>query len=485
MLEKETPILLSEVLLLPDGSGIDQFCIDALLDEEISVLCINRAAEKKRIPFRALYDNNKKFWQQGGGSWEYYLAQKCLIKLREEVQKRKEAWDLKKRLAAMKAAGEEEGTEPVAQDAPKPDDTGYGDDYKVFAGMSIQERFEHLNQHRKRLDELLPQKSKDMKLVTETLVNVTKDAALINYTAFEEFRNLPDSKAKETSQVFVDATSEIVKSTVQFLSKDVFSDELMNSLVEKSNGTIIQHTIRTYMKGMAFFSYYNSLIATNNLIQRLRIDFKDKYRNFYHELLPDIKDIEDVTLERVFYGGMRIVPPELSFKWGIGLLLHDLGKLSAVEYHEGEAAYDRAIVMDHVKVGYESTLTKTNYPKEASLIVGYHHEYYGHESGYGYFRKHLQQYKSKNPAEKQKYCISYEVEPLLKCKTFAYFPAKVLEILDVYDSLTDPCRAYRKAISTEDALALMRKEFIMKQLKIDPILFDIFISFTKENQQPA
>jgi hypothetical protein len=83
-------------------------------------------------------------------------------------------------------------------------------------------------------------------------------------------------------------------------------------------------------------------------------------------------------------------------------------------------------------------MTKTNYPMEASLITGYHHEYYGDPAGYGYFRAYLQQYKKSNPAAKLDYCITYELEPMLDYHALAYFPAKVLEIIDVYDSLTDP-----------------------------------------------
>jgi HD-GYP domain-containing protein (c-di-GMP phosphodiesterase class II) len=64
--------------------------------------------------------------------------------------------------------------------------------------------------------------------------------------------------------------------------------------------------------------------------------------------------------------------------------------------------------------------------------------------------------------------------------TLAYFPAKVLEIIDVYDSVTDPNRKYHKAMSSEEALTMMREEFITKHLKIDPILFDVFDNFISE-----
>jgi HD-GYP domain-containing protein (c-di-GMP phosphodiesterase class II) len=180
---------------------------------------------------------------------------------------------------------------------------------------------------------------------------------------------------------------------------------------------------------------------------------------------------------------MRSISPEFFSKWAVGFLVHDIGKAAAVQYHEGESAYNRSIVVEHVKVGYSSIANKTNYPREASLITGYHHEYYGDPYGYGYFRIYLEQHKKANPNAKQDYIITYEIDPIISYQAIAYFPAKVLEIIDIYDSLTDANRLYRKAKTSEEALAMMREEFIDKHLRIDPILFDIFVSFTREKQR--
>ena len=179
---------------------------------------------------------------------------------------------------------------------------------------------------------------------------------------------------------------------------------------------------------------------------------------------------------------MRAIPYDVYFRWAVGFLIHDIGKASAVEYHEGEARYDRNIVIDHVKKGYQSIMSKTNYPMEASLITGYHHEYYGDPNGYGYFRAYFMQYKKQNPNAKVDYCIAYELEPIMDYHTLAYFPAKVLEIIDVYDSLTDPHRVYRKAMSPDEALLVMKEEFVNHN-KIDAILFDIFCSYIKEQEK--
>jgi HD-GYP domain-containing protein (c-di-GMP phosphodiesterase class II) len=180
---------------------------------------------------------------------------------------------------------------------------------------------------------------------------------------------------------------------------------------------------------------------------------------------------------------MRAITPDLFNNWAVGFLIHDIGKAAAVEYHEGEADYNRNIVIDHVKLGYTSVMNKTNYPREAGLITGYHHEYYGDSAGYGYFRAYLNQYKKNNPNAKQDFCIAYELEPILDFKAKAYFPAKILEIIDIYDSVTDPNRKYRKAMTPEEALAMMREEFVKKHRKIDAVLFDIFTDFVRGKKE--
>jgi len=293
---------------------------------------------------------------------------------------------------------------------------------------------------------------------------------------------LGDNEAKRLTQDLVASTHEIVKSSTNIIMESVFDNELMNTLVEKSNGTIVQHMTRVYLNGIAFLVYYNKLVSTSNAIMKLRLSFDLKYRNFYCDLLPHL-EVRNIIMERVFYGGMRAVSPELLHNWAVGFLVHDIGKAAAVEYHEGEASYNRDLVTEHVKLGYQSILKKTNYPAEASLITGYHHEYYGDASGYGYYRAFLDHQKKVNPLLKQDYCMSYDLAPVKKFQVLAYFPAKVLEIIDVYDSVTDPHRVYRKALTPEEALAMIRQEFIKKARKIDLILFDIFSEYIREKEK--
>jgi len=470
---KETLTSLSKVLSL-SGNKDKIKVINIIIDEDIPIICINRSSKKKRLmPFKVLNDNKENFWEHGS-SWEYFLSEENIKKIHEKVNDTSGVWNkeipVNSKIQAEMDEDEDSGL------------NSYGSDYQHYADMTNEERIQCLNDDKKRLNDLLSQKNRDEAAITEALVDTTKDAAMINHAALEEALHLADDEAKRLTQEMVDSTNEMVKSSAQLLSEDVFNNELMNTLVEKSNGTIVQHMTRVYLNGISFLTYYNNLVSTSSAIQKLRISFQKKFRKMYHTLLPHIP-IDNINLERVFYGGMRAITPDLYLKWAVGFLIHDIGKASAVEYHEGSGNYDRQIVIDHVKQGYRAIMTKTNYPMEASLITGYHHEYYGDSAGYGYFRAYLQQYRKVNPNAKQDYCITYELEPILDYQALAYFPAKVLEIIDVYDSLTDPNRVYKKPMTPIEALDMMRSEFVEKHIKIDPILFYIFELYIKEQQE--
>jgi len=494
MQEKIPATLLSNILGSFDKGekNVARQYIDIIISEEIPILCLNLETGKKRLmPFKVLYDNNEHFWLKEG-TWKYYISGDDFKKIKEKFvsANAKGAWDAERPKQSPPA-------EPESVPAPAPktvnsnenqadDDleeleveVGYGRDYEVISQMENKEKIIHLDRQKQRLSSLLEFKSKDTRLVTEALVDTAKDAALINHVAMEEALILADDEAKKFTQEFVDSTHEMVKLQMQLISDDVFSNELMSILVEKSNGTIVQHMTRVYLNGIAFLTFYNKLVTTSSAIQKLRISFADKYRDFYQGLLPHLA-ADDIDLEHVFLGGMRAVSPDMFFKWATGFLIHDIGKAAAIEYHEGEGDYDRNKVIEHVKTGYKSVMTKTNYPMEASLITGYHHEYYGDPDGYGYFRAYLQQYKKQNPNAKQDFVISFDLEPMLDYQALAYFPAKVLEIVDVYDSVTDPHRVYRKALTPEEAIEMMRNEFIVKHRKLDAILFDIFVDFVNQ-----
>jgi len=460
MLKDGALIPLSELLTLSDGKGINKAYIDIMLDEGIRVYCANlKKHTHKLMPFNSLYNNDNSFWRKKD-VWEYFLTEHAINILNNKTQKKEEENIVKSE------------TDLQVEEA-------FGSEYKTIANMSSDEKIERLNKVKIGLNELLIKKSKDQIAVAEALTKTTEDTAIVNHAVLQEIINFADDQAKAFSKDVVIYTSEIVKSSARLLTENVLSDELMKTIADKSKGIVLQHITRVYLNGVAFLAYFNNIISSSSIVLKIRNGFGLKYRKFYQALLPHIESY-DLTLDHVFMGGLKEIPTDLFFKWSVGFFIHDIGKAADIQYHEGEEAYDRGKVVDHVKIGYNAITKKTNYPKEASLIIGYHHEYYGDSDGYGTFRDALQECKTLVADVKQNYCIAYDLESILTFKALAYFPAKILEIIDVCDSLTDPRRVYREAMTLEEALDMMYREFIIKHRKIDPILFDIFAGFIRD-----
>ena len=460
------------VTLLQKAIESNKDFVKACLKENIHVICFNKETGKnKTMPFKVLLGNNNKFWFQNE-VWEYYLLNEDYAKVLEAA-KEKEGWS-----PDARAAISGESNAPVSNSAVE---DGFGKEYKAIETMTDEERVRDINKSTNKLVSLITQKPRRENLVTEALVETTCYTVMHNHASLLKSMDSPDEEAKKQNQNLVDSTRELVKASTQLISANIFNDDLMNTLVAKSNGTIIQHMTRVYLNGLAFLTHYNDLVSSSSTIAKMRIDFERKYNSFYYQILPHIHP-DYITLETTFQGGMRAVSEADFYNWAVGFLVHDIGKAAAVEYHEGEAAYNRDIVMEHVKVGYDSITHKTNYPKDACLITGYHHEYYGNEAGYGYYRSDLEKAKKQNPQIKPKWAIAYEIKPIENFEALGFFPAKVLEIIDVFDSVTDPNRKYRKAMTTEEALAMMREEFIIKHKKIDIIIFDIFSQFVRGKQ---
>jgi len=314
MSEKDKKIPLESIMPLPDGKGINRTYIDIIMQEEIPVLCINKDNKKKRLmPFKVLFDNNGNFWQQSG-VWKYFLSSEDYEKLKEKSIVKAGDWELerpKKASNTLKKTNAEELEELKAEAA-----AGYGSEIQKFADMSVEDKVNHLKLNKSNLD-MLNSKTNDNKVITEALVDSTKDAALINHLVFKEALQVVDEEAKKLTKDIVDTTHEMVKSSVQLISSEkFFNDDLMNTLVSKSNGTIVQHMTRVFLNGIAFLSYFNKLVSTSSTIQKLRISFVEKYRKFYHALLPGFA-ADNIILERVFI--MDVPTPSRFYILGVGV----------------------------------------------------------------------------------------------------------------------------------------------------------------------
>ena len=417
--------------------------------------------EERKIPMRSLLVNNSNFFRVRS-DYEYYVGEDAVQAVYEHFMP--DVADI-----SQKKSPEGSGSESALPN--------FGEDYSKVEGLSEEKRVQLVREQARRLEEVT--KKTSAKEASQVLVDTAVQTMMANRAMLEQALRMSNAEAQRYTKEMAEATEEMVRGTELVLRNDFYETDLIAQLVKRSTGTVVQHMTRVYLMGFAFLLYYNTEFLQTSLANTIRIQFPQRYRAFYKRLLPHL-DENELTLERVFWDGMRALTfPEIR-KIAMGFLLHDVGKTDDIEYHEGEKGYDREVIVRHVKIGYKAVIEKSAYPREAALITGYHHEYYGHPAGYGYFREFLAEYKHMNPAAKIDFLMSYEMEPLIDYQVLAYFPAKMLEVVDVFDSLTDPHRLYRKALSPQEAIDLMYSEFIEKNSKLDPIIMDLFHRFLTE-----
>jgi response regulator RpfG family c-di-GMP phosphodiesterase len=469
-----------------------------LIHEGEAVVAKNRKTGKlRRIPVKALYQHNKRFYLVEGSSWNYYIPKDTADEYRRRLESQDEekggqavpqskkegpsAPDETQPATGGNAAGSggkmPEGESPA--EAADPHMENMGGDYRRIKDMEEDERLSMLTGYRDKLEELSRREDAGREEKLEAIVDAGRDSALINKASIDDAFSKGDEEAKVLTAPVVEETNHMIRSLLKVMVGEAMQDRTFESLVSRSNGTVVQHMTRTFINGVSFILYYNQQVTSTGIISRMRTKFRKNFHKYYKTLLPHLLP-DQINLERVFMGGMRALSEEELHAITTGFLVHDIGKVDDIEYHEGEAGYDRQTVERHVKRGYHAIMNKTNYTREAGLITGYHHEYYGDSAGYGYFREFLENYLKQNPKARTDYCIAYNMEAIVDYEALAFFPAKVLEIVDIYDALTDPNRKYRSPLSPSDAIELIRTQFIEEHLKVDPILFEIFIAYMKD-----
>ena len=108
-----------------------------------------------------------------------------------------------------------------------------------------------------------------------------------------------------------------------------------------------------------------------------------------------------------------------------------------------------------------------------------HHEYYGH--GYSILRAFMHKQIKENKEINPIWLISSNSEDIERLESLAFLPAKILEIVDLYDTIVLPQKNYdRSGLEAKEAVKLIYKNYIKDDTQIDPILFDLFINFLKD-----
>jgi HD-GYP domain-containing protein (c-di-GMP phosphodiesterase class II) len=172
-------------------------------------------------------------------------------------------------------------------------------------------------------------------------------------------------------------------------------------------------------------------------------------------------------------GGLRRIDIEKELPvYSVGALLYDIGKIPFAKYHDSNDGYDANIVKMHVLVGYNMILKTKKYQFVIAAMAAFHHEYYGGKGSYEFTNPILSKYNQKKRTdEKAQYFITYDEKEFRDGLALSLFPCKIIEIIDVYNALI-----YKKN-SHFEAMKIIKKNFITQSLKVDPLIFDIFLEF--------
>jgi len=357
--------------------------------------------------------------------------------------------------------------------------------------MSYDEKVSIIEKHNSQLEQFIKEPVINKKLAQQ-IIDVSSDTGLITkINMFESIQKIKNNTAtseeiKIQNKNITEQTINLVTTISNMLIKNKETQKVFTNLKTFSDGGIMDHSNRVFISYINFLAFYNNLVnRSSSLIHKIRASFIPKYKKYYDRVLEmyskDVYTKELKSIGDVIDRGMRSLPLEHFHAYAVGALLHDIGKVKDLHYFEGATGRDTERIQKHLFNSYALVTQTAEYSLEVILTVAFHHEYYGH--GYGPFNTFYKNKVQSQPQFRFQSILTYDADVSDRCDSLAYFPSKVLEIIDVYDALIDPARKYRlgKIFSPLQALTIMKEDFVEKYTKIDPILFDIFVDFLSEN----
>lgn len=428
--------------------------LDALKDLDSMIVCRNKETQTLRTDrFSSLYHNNKTFWSVKESIWDFYIRKDFLDKLQKDP------------ISKKRIAPETEVKEIL------------GIQYEEITKMTPENRNRKMEDTIEKVESVLHQKKASSKEISEVLIDSSIYSALINKVSLEESLNMENSEAKSNASRIAKKTEVLMDSLIEVISRDFDYSDALVVLEDKTSGLTLKHMTRVFVMTMSLMDFINNQIEYSGLNTRI-IGMFDSYRPLYEPLFRKL-NTKEINIH-------KLVMEPIKFSEGIyrniclGMMLHDIGKKRNIDYFESGESYQRETIESHAFDGYFMIMRRNIYQEEIAAMAGMHHEYYGHESGYGVYRENYEEYiKTGHHQHKFSGIMTMDYGKIRNFQALAYLPAKILEIIDVYDALTDKAREYKTQMSPVEALKLMKSEMIVNHLKLDPILFDLFVRFLK------
>lgn len=448
---------------------------DQLVSHNIPLFRVDK--EKKIIPFPteqlSLIIDNEKY-----NNLKLYIPKNFSVFIEE----------FKSITQADNSSNDSDTNQPYVFRTPKESEKEMGKRISEISKMTYKEKVSTIESYNTELKKIVVDEEVGInKHTAQQIVNVGNDVGLIaKVTMFESIQKIKgeeitQEQAKIENQEITETTTNLVTTIVDMLSKNTETQKVFDELRNYSDGGVMSHSNRVFISYVNFMAFYNNLINRRHLVHKIRTSYTNKYKKFYEqvEAMFSKDNIRKnlATVEDCIDKGIKIIEEREMNLYSVGALLHDIGKVKDLDYFEGANGRDYERIKKHLFNSYALVSQTSEYPLEVILTVALHHEYYG--LGYGPY-DHLYKLKlAKDPHFQIQRIMTYDAKAIDECEAFAYFPAKMLEIIDVYDALIDPARKYRggKTFTPEEALNIMREDFVEKHVKLDPILYDVFVEF--------
>ncbi len=362
-------------------------------------------------------------------------------------------------------------------------DRVYQKEIQKATELDITERIQSIMNHNFRMNGMIEKMQKFDPGTIGEVSDIFVSTLCINKATMVE--NLDARIPQDNMNKIITGSHALIDNLLKLMAKGKASFRDLARLEHiKTGSTTLNHMNRLLIRFIAFLFFYNSYFQKfSNDVKKFRAHFKDSFYQYYDRIL---KGSQQINLEIVFKDGIAPVQERWKFiDYVMGGFMHDIGKIPEISYHDGNEAFDPKKARRHVFDSFNMLLET----RELSLGVVstglLHHDYY--DAPYGY--RQLETFRKKFTERRERsrdnsplmHFISYSINDVGYGKALAYFPNKIMEILDVYDAMTDPEKKYRaKPFTPEEAVRAMRKEYIeAAHPGMDPILFLIFIDFLR------
>ena len=252
-------------------------------------------------------------------------------------------------------------------------------------------------------------------------------------------------------------------------TKEYENDNMFDNLEALKSDTTIGHINRIFIMTIENINFFNNKL-NRGAANKLRIDFKKSYYKFAERIYQRYNLTSDAdTLDSNVKLGIRKIENYTAVDTAIGVLMHDI----TLDKDRDYIPIDNEEKDNHSIKDYAFAKYFMRGSEGVALTVSLHHEYYSY--GYGLFTELYKAALRRNPNHEIEYIVSYDYKDILTLQSLTYLPAKILEVIDVYDTLTK-----RMNKTSREAISFMTENFIEKDIMLDPIMTDSFIEYLRE-----